>query len=169
MLVVVGRLGRPHGVRGEISVEVRTDEPERRFFPGAKLITSAGSELTIDSVHWHSGRLLLSFAGYVDRTAVEQLRGLLVQVERSDDEQPEGDDEFYDSALVGCAVLDAAGVSVGVIKEVAHLPAQDLLVILTEDGRELLLPFIREFVPSVDSGKRVITVTPPPGLFDADE
>lgn len=169
MLVVVGRLGRPHGVRGEISVEVRTDEPDRRFYPGAHLITSEGSELTVESVHWHSGRLLVSFADYPDRTAVEQLRGVLVQVERPDGEQPEGDDEFYDSALVGCEVRDASGTRVGVVKEVAHLPAQDLLVITSNDDREILVPFIHEFVPDVDPDERVLTVTPPPGLFDSDE
>ena len=74
MLVVVGRIGRPHGVRGAVSVEVRTDEPERRFFVGARLLTGDGRELTVTSTSWHSGRLLLTFQGYNDRTAIEGLR-----------------------------------------------------------------------------------------------
>jgi 16S rRNA processing protein RimM len=91
-----------------------------------------------------------------------------VQVERGDDEQPEGEDEYYDSALVGCQVREVSGAEVGAVKEIAHLPAQDLLVIAADDGRELLVPFIREFVTSVDLAQRVITVSPPPGLFDSD-
>lgn len=169
MWVVVGRIGRPHGIRGEISLEVRTDEPDRRFVPGASLRASNGQNLTLDSVRWHSGRLLATFQGYPDRTAVEQLRGLIVEVERRTDEVPEGDDEYYDTALVGCTVCDVSGDSLGEVVEVSHLPSQDMLVIRTQDDREVLVPFITEFVPDVDVANRVVTVSPPPGLWDPED
>ena len=168
MLVVVGRIGRPHGVRGAVSVEVRTDEPERRFFVGARLLTGDGRELTVTSTSWHSGRLLLTFQGYNDRTAIEGLRNQLLSVDRPDDELPEESDEFYDSSLVDCQVVDADANWVGVVQEVAHLPAQDLLVIRTGDDREVLIPFIEEFVPTVDVANKRIVITPPDGLLDEE-
>jgi len=113
--------------------------------------------------------MLVSFEGYPDRTAVEQLRGLIVEVERPDDEVPEGDDEYYDTALVGCSVRDDSGQLLGEVIEISHLPSQDMFVIRTTDGRDVLLPFISEFVPDVDVAHRVITVSPPPGLWDPED
>lgn len=167
MLVVVGRIGRPHGVRGAVSIEVRTDEPDRRFAVGARLLTDTGRELTVTSSTWHSGRLLVTFEGYDDRTAIESLRNQLLSVDRPEDEQPEDPEEFYDSALVGCEVVDSTGAVVGTVQDVAHLPSQDMLVV-TSDEREVLIPFIEQFVPSVDvRGKRIV-VTPPEGLLDEE-
>ena len=168
MLVVVGRIGRPHGVRGAVSIEVRTDEPDRRFFVGAQLITDDGRQLTVTSTTWHSGRLLLTFEGYDDRTAIEQLRNQLLSVDRPEDELPEDPDEFYDSSLVDCQVLDDDATVIGVIQEVAHLPAQDVLVIRTVDDREVLLPFIEEFVPTIDLANKRVFITPPEGLLDEE-
>lgn len=171
MLVVVGRIGRPHGVRGAVSIEVRTDEPDRRFFEGARLLSDSGRELTVATVTWHSGRLLLTFEGYPDRTAVEQLRGQVLSVDRPEDERPDDPDEFYDSSLVDCQVFDGAGEFIGVVQEVAHLPAQDMLVIRAttgDGGREILIPFIEEFVPGVDIANKTITVSPPEGLLDEE-
>ena len=170
MLVVVGRIGRPHGVRGAVSIEVRTDEPDRRFFPGARLLSDSGRELTVSSVTWHSGRLLITFEGYPDRTAIEQLRGQVLSVDRPEDEQPEEPDEFYDSSLVDCQVIDEAGPLIGTVLEVAHLPAQDMLVIRSagDEDREILIPFIEEFVPGVDIANKRITVAPPEGLLDEE-
>ena len=169
MLVVVGRIGRPHGVRGAVSIEVRTDEPERRFFVGAHLLTDDGRDLTVTSTTWHSGRLLLTFEGYDDRTAIEGLRNRLLSVDRPDDELPEDPDEFYDSALVDCQVVDADATVIGVVREVAHLPAQDVLIVRTVDDREVLVPFIEEFVPTVDLANKRITITPPEGLLDEED
>ena len=90
MRVVVGRLGRPHGIRGEVTVEVRTDEPDMRFAPGTVLfVNGSDRRLSVDRIHWHSGRLLVTFDGITDRTAAETLRGLVVEVERAVDEKPE--------------------------------------------------------------------------------
>ena len=168
MLVVVGRIGRPHGIRGAVSIEVRTDEPDRRFAVGSRLLSDSGRELVVTSSTWHSGRLLLTFEGYDDRNAVEQLRNQILSVDRPDDELPEDPEEFYDSALVDCQVVDGDGVVIGTVTEVSHLPAQDMLIIRTEDEREVLVPFIEEFVPTVDIAARRIVISPPDGLLDEE-
>lgn len=169
MLVVVGRIGRPHGIRGAVSIELRTDEPEKRFAVGSTLVSDSGVELTVASFTWHSGRLLLTFEGYPDRTAIEQLRGQVLSAERGDDEQPEDPEEFYDSALVGCEVFDAQSNLIGVVREVAHLPAQDVLVIAAADEREVLVPFVEAIVPTVDIANRRIVIDPPKGLLDSED
>lgn len=168
MLVVVGRIGRPHGVRGAVSIDVRTDEPDLRFAIGNRLTADSGVVLTIDSATWHSGRLLLTFEGYPDRTAIETLRGQLLSVERDDSESPEDPEEFYDTALVGCDVVTADGKAVGRVIEVAHLPAQDMLVVAREDSTEVLVPFLEAMVPKVDVQAKRIVITPPPGLLDTE-
>ena len=111
---------------------------------------------------------MLTFEGYDDRNAIELLRNQILSVDRPDDEQPEDPEEFYDSALVGCEVFDSDGTVIGSVREVSHLPAHDMLVIRTEDDREVLVPFIEEFVPSVDIAARRIVITPPDGLLDED-
>ena len=175
MLVVVGRIGRPHGVKGAATIEVRTDEPDKRFAVGARLLTDSGLELTVASAAWHSGRLLATFKGYDDRTAVEQLRNALVSVDRPADERPEDPEEFYDSDLEGCEVVidggdsdggDSDGGVIGVVREVSHLPGQDLLVVATPDGREVLIPFVSAFVPQIDVSAKRIVITPPEGLLE---
>ncbi len=174
MLVVVGRIGRPHGVKGAATIEVRTDEPDKRFAVGARLLTDSGLDLTVASATWHSGRLLVTFEGYDDRTAVEQLRNVLVSVDRPADERPEDPEEFYDSDLEGCEVVvdvsadggDADGGVIGVVREVSHLPGQDLLVVVTPDEREVLVPFVSAFVPQIDVSAKRIVITPPEGLLE---
>ena len=178
MLVVVGRIGRPHGVKGAATIEVRTDEPDKRFAVGARLLTDSGLDLTVASATWHSGRLLVTFEGYDDRTAVEQLRNALVSVDRPADERPEDPEEFYDSDLEGCEVVldggdsggdsdgDSDGSVIGVVHEVSHLPGQDLLVVATPDEREVLIPFVSAFIPHVDVSAKRIVITPPEGLLE---
>jgi len=165
--VVVGRIGRPHGIRGEVTVETRTDEPDERFAPGAVLsVDGPVHELTVERTHWHSGRLLVTFQGVADRTEAEALRGLLLHVERGEDELPDDPDEYYDSSLVGCEVSRVDGTAVGVVTEVVHLPAQDLLAIRTADDRDVLVPFVSAIVPEVDPAARRIVIDPPPGLLE---
>jgi 16S rRNA processing protein RimM len=167
MLVVVGRIGRPHGVRGAVTIEVRTDEPDSRFAPGSVLQCDSGARLCVSTSTWHSGRLLVTFDGYPDRTAVEQLRGQVLRVERSEGEHPEDPEEFYDTALVGCQVFDQDGSAIGVVADVVHLPAQDMLVLATPEERELLIPFVEAIVPTVDTAQGRIVIDPPPGLLEA--
>jgi len=178
MRVIVGRIGRPHGIRGEVTIEPRTDEPEIRFAPGAVLYlvppsvkgspaaTGPSRTLTVEYMHWHSGRLLVAFEEIADRNQAEDCRNHLLEIERPADEQPEDPDEYYDSALVGCAVRTAEGEPVGVIHDVLHLPAQELLAVRADDGREFLIPFVAAIVPTVDIAARLVTITPPPGLIE---
>jgi 16S rRNA processing protein RimM len=170
MHVVVGRIGKAHGVRGEVSVEVRTDAPEIRFAPGAVLATdppSAGP-LKVAEARRHHGRLLLSFDEVADRSTAESLRGVLLLAEVADDERPDDPDEFYDHQLAGLAVVTTRGRHVGDVAEVLHLPSQDLLAVRTADGREVLIPFVAQIVPSIDLEARRVVVDPPPGLIDAE-
>ncbi len=168
MQLVVGRIGRPHGVRGELTVEVRTDSPERRFAPGSELATdpATAGPLVVTGLHWHSGRLLLTFAGVGDRTAAEALRNVMLVVDVDADERPEAPDEYYDHQLVGLAVIGAGGEPLGTVADVLHLPSQELLAVTTPDGGEVLVPFVVELVPEVDVAGGRVLVTPPPGLFE---
>ena len=115
MLLVVGRVGRAHGVKGEVTVEVRTDEPETRLAPGSVLLTDPPERgpLTVRTAHVHSGRLLVRFDGVDDRTAAEALRGTLLLVDVDPAAPPDEDDAWYDHQLVGLAVVDTGGAAVG--------------------------------------------------------
>lgn len=167
MRVVVGRIGRAHGVRGELSVEVRTDEPERRFTVGASLgLDDSAHTLVIRSVRPHTGRLLVFFDGVEDRTQAEALHGGLLTVEVGPAERPDDPEEFYDHQLAGLAVRTVDGDPVGDVTEVLHLPAQDALAVRTGDGREVLVPFVRELVPTVDVAAGFVLVEDVPGLLD---
>ncbi|HEY8455510.1 MAG TPA: ribosome maturation factor RimM [Actinopolymorphaceae bacterium] len=165
MQVVVGRIGRPHGVRGEVVVDVRTDEPDKRFAPGAVLSTEAGP-LEVESARWHGSRMLVRFRGYADRTAVEELRGALLRADVPEDERPPDPDEFYDHQLVGLRARTVDGRDVGEVTEVVHLPMQELLVVRADAGREIFVPFVRSIVPDVDLDAGVIVLDPPEGLLE---
>jgi 16S rRNA processing protein RimM len=166
--VVVGRIGRAHGVRGEVSVEVRTDDPDQRFAPGTVLGTESGAtSLTVSGSHWHSGRLLLSFAGVTDRNAAEQLRGTVLTADVDPTQLPDDPDSWFDHQLVGLTAM-LRGEPVGTVSAVVHLPGQDLLEISGPDP-SVLVPFIAAFVPEVDLAVGQVVLTPPPGLFEAAE
>jgi 16S rRNA processing protein RimM len=173
--VVVGRVGKPHGVKGEVSVEVRTDEPERRFAVGAVLRTrtpqggSPGTarpeRLTVRTTRRHQSRLLATFDEVVDRDTAEAVRGVLLVVDVDPEESPEDPEEFYDHQLVGLRVVTTDGDDVGELTEVVHGPAQDLLSIKAEDGQEVLVPFVNELVPEVDVAAGRLVVRDRPGLI----
>jgi len=148
--IVVGVIGRPHGIRGEVVVDVRTDEPERRFTVGTVLRgETGGRSFTLTSARDHSGRLLVTFAELADRTAVEAVRGTRLVIDVPFEEVPVEEGAYYDRQLVGLRVLDAAGDDVGVVTTVVHLPAQDALEVRTADGIRLV-PFVTALVPVVD-------------------
>jgi len=170
--LVVGRIGRPHGIRGEVSVEARTDEPDRRFADGAELDVRAPragdgvpATLTVAGSRWHSGRLLVRFAQLADRTAAEAARGWQLTVPLDPAESPEDPEEFYDHQLVGLRVEDGDGVVRGVVTAVVHGGGQDLLQ-LEVDGRDVLFPFVHELVPVVDVRGGRVVVDDRPGLLD---
>ncbi|WP_369208993.1 ribosome maturation factor RimM [Streptomyces sp. PU-14G] len=168
MQLVVARIGRAHGIKGEVTVEVRTDEPEARLAPGAVLTTDPASAgpLTIAAGRVHSGRLLLRFEGVRDRNAAEALRNTLLVAEIDPAERPEDPEEFYDHQLEDLEVVTVDGTAVGRIESVAHLPAQDLLVVRGADGGEVLVPFVSEIVPEIDLAAQRAVIDPPPGLLD---
>jgi len=159
LLLVVGRIGRAHGVRGEVTVEIRTDDPDSRFAIGATLATDPENKgpLTIRDARFHSGTLLLSFNGFDDRTSVESLRNVLLLSDVNPKEANATEDDFHISQIVGSSVIDGEGIDWGLVVDVMHLPAQDTLVI-EHNGREILVPFVKAFVPKVDIDKKIITV-----------
>ncbi|GHA03020.1 ribosome maturation factor RimM [Streptomyces echinoruber] len=168
MQLVVARIGRAHGIKGEVTVEVRTDEPELRLAPGAVLATDppTAGPLTIASGRVHSGRLLLRFEGVEDRNAAEALRNTLLIAEVDPDELPEGEDEYYDHQLIDLDVVTEDGAEVGRVTEVVHLPSQDLFVVERPDGGEVMIPFVREIVTEIDLAEQKAVIDPPPGLID---
>jgi 16S rRNA processing protein RimM len=161
--VVVGRIGRAHGLKGEVFVEPRTDEPERRFAAGQVLGTGAGS-LTVADSRTHSGRLVVRFEEHADRTAAEAARGTELTCRVDPDEMPEDPDEFYDHQLAGLRVETTTGEAVGELDRVEHGAAQDLLVIRTPE-REVLFPFVSALVPEVDVAGGRIVIDDKPGLL----
>jgi 16S rRNA processing protein RimM len=162
MQLVVGRIGRPHGIRGELTVQVHTDDPDLRFAAGSVLATepAGNGPLTVSSARWHSGRLLVRFAGYDDRTSAEDLRGTLLVMDSAEVGPAAGPDEFHDYELIGLAVVTVTGESVGVVTDVLH-QGQDLLVV-----GEILVPFVAPIVPEVDVTAGRLVIDPPPGLLD---
>jgi 16S rRNA processing protein RimM len=170
--VVVGRIGRPHGVRGLVTIEVRTDDPDLRFAPGQVLLTDPPSRgpLTVTGKKWHSGTLLLQLAApngdiYDLRESVETLRNTLLLVPVSDLPVIEDPDSFYDHQLVGLGARLLDGTVLGEITAVRH-EAQDLLVVRRGEGGELLVPFVSAIVPTVDLDGGFLVVDPPEGLLD---
>ena len=170
MQLAVGRIIRPHGIRGEVAVDVRTDDPGERFAGGTVLTTDppGAGPLTVASARWHSGRLLVSFAGIGDRNQAEQLRGIWLTVDSADLPAPADPDEFHDQQLIGLQVVTTAGEAVGTVTDVAH-PGQDLLVIepaAGRDGGEVLVPFVAAIAVEVDLAAGRLVIDPPPGLLD---
>jgi 16S rRNA processing protein RimM len=163
--VVVGRIGRAHGLKGEVFVEPRTDEPERRFAAGETLSTGAGS-MTVVGSRTHSGKLVVQFEEIEGRTAAEGARGTELSCRVDPDEMPEDPEEFYDHQLVGLRVETTGGEVVGVLDRVQHGAAQDLLVIRTPE-REVLFPFVSVLVPEVDVAGGRIVIDDQPGLLDS--
>ncbi|MEV8308991.1 ribosome maturation factor RimM [Streptomyces flavidovirens] len=168
MQLVVARIGRAHGIKGEVTVEVRTDEPELRLGPGAVLATDPASvgPLTVETGRVHSGRLLLRFAGVKDRTAAEALRNTLLIAEVDPAAIPEDPEEFYDHQLMDLDVVLADGTEIGRITEITHLPSQDLFIVKRPDGSEVMIPFVEEIVTEIDLEEQRAVITPPPGLID---
>ncbi|MFD7627560.1 ribosome maturation factor RimM [Streptomyces sp. NPDC059851] len=168
MQLVVARIGRAHGIKGEVTVEVRTDEPELRLAPGSVLLTEPASTgpLTIETGRVHSGRLLLRFEGVKDRNGAEALRNTLLIAEVDPAELPEEPDEYYDHQLIDLDVVLEDGTEIGRISEISHLPSQDLFIVERPDGSEVMIPFVEEIVAEIDLEEQRCVITPPPGLID---
>lgn len=170
--VRVGRLTKPHGLKGALKVELFTDDPERRFVPGAVFSLQVpkespwfGHQLTLASLKWYNGAPVAFFEGIDDRTTAESVVRAILWVDGGA-EQPE-QDAWYDQQLVGLTVLNS-GREIGTVVRVEHLPAQDLLVVKTAQA-ETMIPFVSAIVPDVDTEAGTVTITPPRGLLNQAE
>jgi len=172
MQVTVGRIGRPHGVRGDVVVGVRTDEPELRFARGSRLDTDpvGVGPLTVAGFRWHSGELLVRFAEIGDRTAAAELGGTWLLVDSAVLGALDDPDEFRDGDLVGLSVRTVDGTAVGTVADVLH-HGQDILVIDPVGARadQILIPFVKAIVPEVDVPGGVVVIDPPEGLLNLED
>jgi len=186
VLLVVGQIGKPHGIRGEVSVVVRTDEPEERFVPGSVFVTevprdrrvSTGpaavsgvkfdvpKQLVLESIRWHQGRGIAVFENIYDRNVAEELRGVFLQVDSDELTPPDDPDEFHDHQLVGLRVESADGTVHGSVERIEHAPSSDLIVLKKTGGGTALIPFVSAMVPIVDVAGGKIVVDLPEGLLD---
>lgn len=164
---VVGRISRAHGIRGELNVDIRTDEPERRFAAGSDVFVD-DRQLTVRSARRHGDRMVVAFTEIRDRNDAEALQGVIVEIEVDRHDLPEGADEFYDHQLVGLAARTSDGVLLGHITEVIHLSAQDTIVV-NDGSREVLVPFVAALVPEVNVASGFIVVADRPGLLKPEE
>ncbi len=170
-LIVVGRIGRPQGIKGEVTVEVRTDDPDDRFAAGRVLTTDPleRGPLTVAGSRQQGRYLVVLFDGVADRNGAEQLRDTLVLVDVADLPPLADEDEYYDTQLVGLAALQADGTPLGEVTDVLHLPGGDVLVVRRSHGADALVPFVRAIVPTVDVPGGRVVVDPPEGLLDLSD
>jgi len=160
MRLLVGRIGRAHGILGEATIEVRSDDPDSRFAVGQKLETDTHGVLTISSGRVHNGLLLLGFAGYNDRNQIEKLRNTLLYADVDINEEREDSDDYHVLQLIGCQAFLEDGELFGEVTDVINLPGQDLLAIKTLTS-EVLIPFVHQLVPTVDVKNKRLVVIPP--------
>lgn len=168
----VARLVKAHGLKGGLKLEVYTDDPELRFTPGNEFTLQVpqdspwfGKKITLTSVREVNSSPVAFFEGVEDRTAAESLVKAILWVEHDPSTRPTESDAWFDHELVGLRVV-REGVTVGNVARVEHFPAQDLLVVATADS-EVLLPFVKDFVPEVNIEAGVVEITPPGGLFES--
>lgn len=167
---MVGRVVKPHGIRGELMVDVRTDSVDVRFAEGSVLFVTprdgVARTMTVTAARPHAGRLLVFLDGVPDRDTAETMRGALLLADVSGLPPIDDPDEFYDHELEGLPVVTVSGAAVGTVREVAHGAGGELLVIDREGGGETLVPFVRQIVPEVDVPGGKILLDPPPGLLE---
>ena len=169
MQVVVARIGKAHGLRGEVTVQVLTGAPDERFVPGATFATepAASGPLVLRSARDNNGILLLGFEHTDDRSGAEALRGTKLLANPLEDHGDE--DTWYERELVGLKVVTVGGNELGEVTALQSRPSQDLLVVQLTDGREVLVPFVTAIVPEVDIDRGRVVLDPPPGLLELDQ
>ena len=163
MQLVVGRIGRAHGVLGEATIEVQTDDPDIRFQVGNKLTLDDGRQLTIRSSRWHNQILLLAFDGVADRNQIEELRDQLISSDVDLGSLAPG--EYHFQQLIGCEVFQQNGELIGKVDEIVKLPGQDLLSV-SRSGAQVLIPMVKQIIIEIDVLAKKIVVNPPEGLLD---
>ncbi len=164
----VGRLLKAHGLKGALKLELYTDNPDRRFVPGAEFTLQVpeasewhGKTVTVREYRVMNGNSVVFLEGVDDRNAAETLVRAILWMDEDDEVE---DDAWYSHQLVGLDVVRGDAV-VGRVQRVEHLPAQDLLIVKTDSG-EVMVPFVEAIVPTVDIAAGRVAVTPPPGLFE---
>ena len=175
--LLVARIGKPHGLRGEVTVQTHTDDPESRYVPGTVFVTEAQPgtgvprTLTVSTARLHRQIWLLGFDEIPDRTGAESLRGtqLFLDPEEVDEVESDDDDGFYEHDLVGLAVHDPAGAVLGEVTGLVIGAVQDLLEVRLTNRRDVLVPFVEAIVTEVDIEAGHVIVDAPAGLFDLDE
>jgi 16S rRNA processing protein RimM len=182
MRLIVGRVGRPHGIRGELVIQVRTDDPDLRFAVDAVVdaapspdgdddgIPAGGRRLSVASARWHSAQLLVAFAGITDRDVAGELTGSWLSVDSGMLPDTGDPDEFRDYELIGLSVQTTDGSPAGVVTDVLH-HGQDMLVVRPAEGggQDFLVPFVKAIVPEVDVAAGRLVIDPPPGLINPAE
>lgn len=188
MQVLVARIGKPHGIRGEVTVQLFTDAPEERFAPGAVLeienfdpasaagrIAPAGA-LTVKSSRWNKKILIVAFEEVTNRNQAEELRNTRLTFDSAAETDTKDNTEgYYEHELLDLPVYLAADIKDGYLPEepiaivtgLQTMPSQDLLVLEnTADGEEVMIPFVEELVPAIDTEEGYIIINPPAGLLE---
>jgi len=166
VLLEIGRIGKAHGIKGEATIEIYTDDPENRFQSGTKVQLSNGKIFEIESAKFHSGTWLISLVGITTRNQIEDLRNevLLSEVDISDN----AENEYHLQQLLDCQVKNLSGIYLGKVVGISKNPGQDLLQV--SSGKEVVLvPMVKAIVKEIDLGQRLIKLDPPMGLFPANE
>ncbi|WP_062309893.1 ribosome maturation factor RimM [Demequina rhizosphaerae] len=168
MRLTVARIGRAHGLKGEVSVELRTDIPEDRLVPGEVFDTEPASAgpLTVDRVRVQAGRWYVQFEEIRGRDAAEAARGIELTIDGAESDE---DDAWFVHQLVGLAAVTPDGDAIGEVVDLVTMPAQDLLVVKQPGGHRAMIPFVEEFVPEVDVDGGLVVLTPPYGLLAGEQ
>lgn len=168
----VGRLVKAHGLKGAFKLELYTDNPDRRFVPGAEFTLQVpesspwhGKTITVREFRWMNSHAVVFFEGVDDRNAADELVRAILWIDQDADAESDEDDAWYDHQLVGLDIV-RDGAVIGRLARVEHMPAQDLLIVKTTAGDEVMVPFVSAIVPEVDVRAGRVTITPPPGLFE---
>lgn len=167
--VLIARVGKPHGLRGEVTVQEHTDDPDARFAPGTRVATEPENvgPLTVRSARRHKGILMLGFEEITDRTGAEGLRGTRLMADSGSGDEAE--DAWYEDDLVGLTVVDTHGEVLGTVSALHTRPAQDLLEIARPNGATALVPLVDQIVLDVDPAAGRVLVDPPAGLLDLED
>ncbi|MGO8966041.1 ribosome maturation factor RimM [Mycobacterium sp.] len=175
MELIIGRVVKAHGVTGELVVEIRTDDPDLRFVPGAVLRSRAKGpdrrerSYAVETVRAHGSRLLVRLSGVADRDAADALRGSVFVIDSADLPPIDEPDTYYDHQLEGLRVRTTAGRDVGIVAEVLHTPGGELLAVNRDQASELLVPFVSAIVTSVSLQDRIVEIDPPEGLLELEQ
>ncbi|GGO97148.1 ribosome maturation factor RimM [Actinomyces gaoshouyii] len=170
MQLTVAIIGPAHALKGEVRLEIRSDDPEGRLAPGAVLATQDRSgrpaaDLTVERLRFDGTRWFAAFAEAPDRTAAEALRGHRLLIDTDTEPEDEDDDAWYRHELVGLAARRVDGTGLGAVTDLEPGVAQDRLIITTPSGQRVAVPFVEALVPEVDLEAGLVVIDPPGGLF----